>query len=127
MAQEERKKALFDSAFPDVEDLKVIVTQEGEGVREWSRERYYSKGAGEKVDCSNPLCQEGGFLLWEILREMVGRRSTHKVTSRECQGYEESRSWIKKRKKCPNRFKVIVDIQYRQSGPPSPNGDAFQS
>ncbi len=115
MAQEETKKALFDSAFPDIEDLKVIVTQGGEGVSEWSRERYYSKGAGERVDCSNPLCHEGGFSLWEILGEMIGRRSAHKATSKARQGYEKSRSLIKRRRKCSNRFKVIVDIQYKQT------------
>ncbi len=60
MAQEEMKKPLFDSALPDIEDLKVIVTREGEGVSEWNRERYYSKEVGEMVNCSNPLCHEGG-------------------------------------------------------------------
>jgi len=107
------QKVSFEEAFPEIADLKVIVEESGHGVREWNRVRHYGKNIGEYIDCSNPLCYNGGFSLGSILREMVRKRETHREETAICQGYEGSPKGRRKYRDCMNFFKITVDIQYK--------------
>lgn len=110
------KKASFDEAFPEIEDLTVEVEEFGEGTTKWNRERVYRKQRfpGEYIDCHNPLCYNGGFSIGEILREMVANRQTELYTSKLCQGNEGSPKGRRIHKKCMNGFHVKVSIKYKE-------------
>lgn len=76
------KKVSFGEAFPEIEDLTVEVEEMGHVIREWNRKRTYGKQyLGEYIDCSNPICYNGGFSIGSILREMVRKKETTKEGS----------------------------------------------
>jgi len=109
------QKAPFKEAFPQIENLKVKVEESGEGIHESSNPRYYDeKVAGQYIDCSNPLCDRGGFSIGKILHEMVNKKETHNETSASCQGNEGSPEGKRIYRKCFNHFKVTVDIKYQE-------------
>ena len=64
------KKSSFDEAFPQIASLSCKVEEDGDGVSSWSHARHYGKGTGEYVDCSNPLCYNGGFSLAEPVNDI---------------------------------------------------------
>ena len=106
-------KVSFEEAFPEIEDLKVFVKEYCHGARGGINTRSYGKEVGEFVDCSNPLCYNGGFSLGKIIRNMAGRKETHKEESVMCQGYEGSPKGRRKYRKCINAFEIVVDIVYK--------------
>jgi len=111
------QKVSFEEAFPEIKDLTVEVEESGHGVSEWNRKRTYRKQyfPGEYIDCSNPLCYNGGFSIGSILREMVRNRQTELETSKLCQGNEGSPKGRRIYRKCMNFFKIKVSIKYREA------------
>jgi hypothetical protein len=109
----------FEKAFPMVDELKVNVTEKGDGVYGASSTRSLGKQAGEYVDCSNPLCYNGGFQLGAILRDMTYARETQWSGSRMCQGYEGSPKGRKNYGPCWNEFEIAIEITYKKDAGPS--------
>lgn len=112
------RKASFDEAFPEIEDIVIEVAEDGHGVRHWGRDdpkRIYKKPhlPGEYVDCSNPLCYNGGVSVGSIIRDMVRERATKRETSEICHGYEGSPKGRRKYSSCMNFFKVKISITYK--------------
>jgi hypothetical protein len=111
------KKVPFKEAFPQIKSVKVSVEESGHlTLGRWSHEPntriYDEKHLGEYIDCSNPLCYNGGFSIGQILREMVVDKKTHLETVKACQGYEGSPKGKINRGRCVNFFKIAVDIDY---------------
>ena len=90
------------------------VKENGEGVH-GSGSRIYRKGQfGEYIDCSNPLCYNGGFSIGSILREMVRNRQTELEESRKCQGYEGSPRGRCVYRDCWNSFEIRVSVKFKR-------------
>jgi hypothetical protein len=111
------RKVTFDEAFPQIEDLKVEVIESGHGIIGQSRKSFYRKQyfPGEYINCSNPLCYNGGFSIGSILREMVSNKQTELETTESCQGYEGSPKGRRKYKGCLNFFKIKISIKYKEN------------
>jgi hypothetical protein len=109
------KKVGFDQAFPEIEDLKVVVEQDGHGIREYNKTRHYGKDVVEYIDCSNSLCYNGGFSIGGILRDMVRNRETHREDLALCQGYEGSPKGRRRYRSCINSFQFKIDIKYKDA------------
>jgi hypothetical protein len=104
----------FDKAYPMIADFTVKVTESDGGPNESTRVYNRHIRPGEYINCSNPLCYNGGFDLGSILREMTYQaRETRWSGSRSCQGYEGSPKGRKKYGPCFNRFEVAVEITYK--------------
>lgn len=108
-----RNKTTFEKAFPQIEDLKILVEESGEGVSDGKGVSYFNNDSGEYVNCSNPLCYNGGFSVGGILRNMVQDKQTHYEGTKFCKGYEGSPKGRIKYEDCDNFFKVSVDIKYK--------------
>lgn len=110
------KKVSFDEAFPEIEDLTVEVEESGHGVSDWHRKSTYRKQnlPGQYIDCSNPLCYNGGFSIGLILRQMVRNKQTELETSKLCQGNEGSPKGRRIYGKCMNFFEIKVSIKYKE-------------
>jgi hypothetical protein len=112
------KKVGFAEAFPMIEEIKIEVKEEGEGVYEGNEVSIYSSKSilpGEYINCRNSLCYNGGFRIGSIIRAMVRERKTDLETSEICQGYEGSPKGKKRYGKCFNMFDVKVHIKYKQN------------
>jgi len=107
----------FDKAFPEIEDVKVEVTESGEGLTQFNRERIYSKRTlrGEYIDCHNPMCYNGGFDIGEIIRDMIRNKQAELVTYKTCQGYEGSPKGRRRYRSCVNSFNIKVTIKYKEN------------
>lgn len=108
------QKTTFDEAFPQIAEVSVEVTQTGRGVSQvLSKLTYTKQSLGEFINCSNPLCYNGGFSIGSILREMVRNKQSDLSTTRSCQGYEGSAKGRSRWGPCMNCFSVRVHIDYR--------------
>jgi len=108
------QKASFEEAFPEIEDVSVEVEESGQGVHKgFNKLTYKKKYIGEYINCSNPLCYNGGFSIGGILREMIRNNKVDLETTESCQGYEGSPKGRRRYKPCWNFFKVKVHIKYR--------------
>ena len=108
------KKVSFEEAFPKIEDVKIVVEEDGKDVRDWNRKSHYGRDVGEFIDCSNLICYGGGFSIGSILRDMVRENKTHAEERKFCKGYEGSPKGRDKYRDCINSFKVTVDIIYKE-------------
>ena len=109
------RKVSFDEAFPQIEDVVVEVKESGHGIRRDNRRVYRKPYLGEYIDCSNPICYNGGFSIGAILREMVRNRQAELETSKICQGYEGSPKGKRKYRDCVNFFKIKVSVKYKET------------
>ena len=108
------KKVSFKEAFPEIKKLEIRAKESGYGVYEEFDTKYYSIEhlAGEFIDCSNPLCYNGGFSVGKILREMVREKETHYGGLKICQGYEGSPKGRRRYRRCINSWEVTIDLEY---------------
>ncbi|MBC8492913.1 MAG: hypothetical protein H8D43_03930 [Chloroflexi bacterium] len=110
-----KKTPFFEEAFPQIEDLRVEVTESDDMLEGGGCVRVYTikDPPGEYIDCSNPLCYNGGFSIGPILRDMVRKGETERETTKRCQGYEGSPKGRRKYKLCWIWFKIKVFVKYR--------------
>jgi len=111
--------AKFAEVFPDIEDVTVDVTESGYGAREGRRSLYTRQDLpGEYIDCSNPVCHNGGFSIGSVLREMARDHLTELQVSKFCQGNEGSPKGRRIYRKWLNGFEVKVVIKYKGENDP---------
>ena len=105
----------FAEGFPTVEAVKVEVEESGRGVRQgWGPAVYTHEHLPEYIDCSNPLCHNGGFHLGRIIRSMVtDKRTEEEIPYKGCQGNEGSAKGRKISGPCGNSFKVRIEVTYK--------------
>ena len=110
------KTSSFREAFPDVEDIKVDITENGifGSMHGDPRTPTYTKRTfpGEYVDCSATLCYGGGVNLGQLVRDMLPTRQRELEIRCVCQGYEGSPKGRRKYRPCINSFKVTIGISY---------------
>jgi len=106
----------FDKAFPEIEDVKIEVTESGEGTTQLNCEHIYRKQTfpGEYINCHNPLCYNGGFSIGEIIRNMTESKQAELVIHKICQGYEGSPKGRRRYGRCQNSFDIKVTIEYKE-------------
>ena len=108
------KKGSFADVFPEIASLRVHAVQRGDGVEKWNAEQVLTEAnAGEYLDCSNPVCFNGGVAIGQPIRYMVAKRETHLEELKTCQGNEASAKGRKVYRKCLNHFNLTIDLTYR--------------
>ena len=106
------KKTSFEKAYPGVEKVTVTVNETGYGVHQWTNPRTFQNSTiSEFINCSNPSCFGGGFRLGTFIYKMVSDKHTHLEEQEFCRGNEGTKT--KKGRSCINRFKIAIDIQYK--------------
>lgn len=116
------RKVSFAEAFPEIEDTRVEAKEYGyapEAKQCWLYTREHPPG--EYVDCSNPLCYNGGFSIASVLRQMARDGLTEHETSGLCQGNEGSPKGRRIYRKCMHSFEVKVTIKYKAGTDPKPD------
>jgi hypothetical protein len=113
------EKTTFEKAFPTIANLRIEVREEGDGVTQalfgpkGPRVRVLdAKSAGEFVNCSNPLCYNGGISIGDMIRSAVTTGATEFEEKAVCQGYEGSPKGRRKYQSCINYFRVKGSITY---------------
>lgn len=106
-------KTTFEKAFPEIKNIDVEVIETGDGTNNGSRTSHYGKiNIKEYVNCSNPMCYNGGFRLGEIIRDMVYKKEIERDGSIMCQGNEGSHKSRSIYTKCLNHFSYKIQIEY---------------
>ncbi|MBY6278240.1 hypothetical protein [Symbiobacterium thermophilum] len=103
----------FQEAFPTIKSLKVTV-EEYDGP--WLDRTYHydEHTAAQYINCHNPLCYNGGFNLGQQLWFMTEAGETTLEHTFFCQGYEGSPKGRIRYGSCDRRFKVKIEIVYRE-------------
>ena len=115
-----QRKDSFDQAFPRIEDLIVEVEETGHIGSHFSKKGpklIYTEQSppDDFINCSNPMCQNGGLSILSILLKMVANRQRALETSEKCSGYERSPRGSRSSKPCWNFFHVKVSIKYKEA------------
>jgi len=105
-------KTTFEKAFPEIKDINVEVKETGTGTYNSRISHYNKESSSEYINCSNPICYNGGFKLGNIIREMVCKKETERQGSAMCQGSEGSPKGRKIYRKCWNGFSYKIQIEY---------------
>lgn len=103
-------KSDFKDAFPEIQEMSIHVTELESLI--WMKEQaiHYLTAehpSGEYFDCTNPLCDGGGFSMGNVLRETVSSKKEEIEKSITCQGRETSG------RRCMHAFKVSGSVKYR--------------
>lgn len=105
----------FERAFPEIDEISVEVGQSKYGNRDSIKTSYYSKdNLEEYIDCTNPICYNGGIRIGKILRNIVKERHTYYEGNQLCQGNEGSPKGRRIYNICPQFFWITVDIKYKK-------------
>lgn len=108
-------KTTFRKTFPEIKVITVEIEETGEGVyHSYQPLHFDKKSIGEFINCSNPLCYNGGFRIGRIICDMVSEKETDKEDSAFCQGNQGSPQGRKTYKKCLNCFDYKIHIKYRE-------------
>lgn len=111
-------KVGFAEAFPEIKALKVTVMETGHVGYGGKRTHSYTEvSVGEYIDCSNPLCYNGGTSLGSHLREMVHERKEEGEFTDICRGNEASAKGRRVYRKCVNLFRSTISIEYHGETP----------
>ena len=108
------EKTTFEKAFPEIETVNVEYTETSYVGKNQGTLTRTEKNLGEYINCTNPLCYNGGFSIGQILRDMVRKKEVHWEGSKICQGYEGSPKGRRKYRSCVNIWNIKVDIVYRK-------------
>lgn len=102
----------FNRAFPEIEHLRVVLKEEGEGVSQYTQKRSFTREhpPGEYENCHNPRCYNGGIRIGELLRSMIMSGETELRRHTHCQGYEGSPKGRVKHAPCDNCFTVTISL-----------------
>lgn len=102
------KKVTLGEAFPMIADIQVQAKEIDYGnvvAAHWS--------GGKFVDCTNPLCFNGGFSVQSCVRAMVNDGAIREKFTGLCQGYEGSPKGRRKTRACMHAFEVEIEIEYK--------------
>ena len=100
--------------FPTVASIAVRVAQLGSD----SPERVFRTGElGATIECTDPLCDGGGFHIRGLVEEMVRKREKTREEMATCIGNERLPGRGKRpgrvRGHCTRIYRVRIDVKYR--------------
>jgi len=112
-----RRKGTFEEAFPQIEDITIEVEETDFGMAGSGPNSRFTKDnikyMGEYVDCSNPLCYNGGVAVGSLIKDMIYSKQPELETTEICKGYEGSPKGRRKYGDCLHMFKVKIQIKYK--------------
>ena len=103
----------MDGTLDDVDAVTLSVLEKGcqaSPIELWIRRR---EGVRESVPCHNPLCNNGGLALGELLRELIRDRQTDYLGTNYCRGQEGDLEVPESLKSCQTRYEVQVTLRFR--------------
>src|SRR6266852_3134462 len=113
----------FATGFPTIEKLRVEVLEIGNLGWSMCDTLVFNESSFQEFhNCRNPHCTQGGILLGDLVRDVVSSGQIKKEHELKCAGFEGSPKGRKKYGICWNRFKVTIEIQYKQPVRSSPSG-----
>ena len=115
-------EALFEQAFPTLEDVEFKVRQLGKNPT--PRPRMFTKEnwPGNYIRCSNVHCRDGGYKIGDIVERMVSETRTREKVDTLCLGHEEVAGSRGRGPRCQNRLAGEIKITFRKD--PSANPDS---
>jgi hypothetical protein len=114
MNMPDASEALFERAFPTLEDVEFTVRLLGKNPT--PRPQVFTKQnwPGNYIRCSNVHCRDGGFKIGDIVARMVSEARTHEKIDTLCLGHEEVAGSRGRGPKCQNRLSSEIRITFRK-------------
>ena len=114
------ERGSFAEAFPSIEDIQVVVRRSvNHNIAGLSTEEHYERygeNVVEYIDCTNPMCCNGGFSIGNLIQKMIASNQTNLQKDYiPCSGYEGSGDGIGRHHRCINYFGVRIAIKYKSA------------
>jgi len=114
------ERGSFAEAFPSIEDIQVVVRRSvNHNIAGLSTEEHYEryrKNVEEYIDCTNPMCCNGGLSIGNLIQKMIASNQTNLQKDYiPCSGYEGSGDGIGRHHRCINYFGVRIAIKYKSA------------
>ena len=103
----------FEKTYPKVENIKIIFKEEGSGVYD-NKQVYDKESISEYINCSNKLCQRGGFWIGREIADMYHKKEENKKGNLKCYGDEGSPKGRIKGRNCFNHIEFEINIEYKK-------------
>jgi hypothetical protein len=104
----------LDGTLDLIEKLDIRVIEKGRSASLYEIRMIHKDAVRERIDCSNPLCEGGGFTLGEVLRDMVRNRQADFIGTNFCTGQEKPHPEVPEPlRSCRNRFEVEATLRFR--------------
>lgn len=108
----------FAALYPTIEEIQVTVKRNGNSKPTHADTQSYfdryEKDVVDYVDCTNPLCRNGGFSIANLIEKMVVSNQTYLQKDYiPCPGYEDSSPRVGRTHQCTNFFGIRIDIKYK--------------
>ena len=108
--------------YPAIEEIQVTIKHNGKSdlAQANTREYYvrYGKNVVDYVECTNPMCRNGGFSIGNLINKMVDSCQTYLQKDYiPCPGYVGSGPGVAGSHRCTNFFGIRIDIRYKAESP----------
>jgi hypothetical protein len=115
------QKVPFETAFPEIEDVRVEVERGQLGSPKSGPLTYTRRTLSEYVDCDNPLCYNGGVSIGAIIRDTIAAKKSEDDVTKRCQGQEGSPKGRRVYRSCMTMFRVRLGLTYKPGKEPTPS------
>lgn len=103
----------LDGTLDGVSRIHVSVWEKGKDANPFELRIQHKDAVREHVDCSNPLCYNGGISLGDLLREMARGRQDEFIGTSFCTGQEGDPEEPGPHPSCSTRFEIEATLRFR--------------
>ncbi|HSB79493.1 MAG TPA: hypothetical protein VLM91_11935 [Candidatus Methylomirabilis sp.] len=107
-------EALFELAFPTLEDVEFTIRQLGKNPTPRPRKFTKQNWPGNYIRCSNVHCRDGGHKIGDMVKRMVLEARTREKVDALCLGHEEVAGSKGRGPRCQNRLAGEIKIIFRK-------------
>ena len=103
----------LDGTLDGVSRIHVSIREKGKDASLFELRIQHKDAVREHVDCSNPLCYDGGISLGDLLRDMVRGRQEEFIGTSFCTGQEGDPEEPGPHPSCQTRFEIEATLRFR--------------
>jgi hypothetical protein len=108
-----RNLVAIDGTLDKLSSLEIHVQEKGRRALAWEIRIIHKDAIREHIDCSNPLCQMGGFSLGDVVRDMVKGQQRDFIGTNFCTGQEGDLEKPETLRSCETRFEVEAILRFK--------------
>jgi hypothetical protein len=103
----------LDGTLDGVSRIHVSIWEKGKDASPFEVRIGHRDAVREHVDCSSPVCYNGGICLGDLLREMVRGRQEEFIGTSFCTGQEGDPEESGPHPSCATRFEIEATLRFR--------------
>ena len=103
----------IDGTLDQVDSLHISIQERGKSADPMELRITRVDAVHERFRCHNPLCEGGGLLLGDLLRDLIHGRQSDYIGTSFCGGQEQLHPEVEEFRTCRTRFEVHARLNFR--------------